>query len=59
MKLNVQKSLAATVLKVSKHKVKFDQERLEDIKEAITKTDIRGLVSEGAVRKLPKKEFQE
>lgn len=55
MQLSTQKRLAANVLKTSKKKIVFDPERLEDIKEAITKTDIRGLVSEKAIKKLSKK----
>ncbi|MBU0471428.1 MAG: 50S ribosomal protein L19e [Nanoarchaeota archaeon] len=55
MKLKIQKKLAAKVLKTSKYKIVFDPERLEDIKEAITKTDIRGLVSEKAIKKIQKK----
>ncbi len=55
MKLKTQKRLAAHVLGVSKKRAKFDPERLEDIKEAITKTDMRGLISEKAIRKISKK----
>lgn len=53
MQLNVQKRLAGQILKCSKSRVKFDQDRLSDIKEAITKFDLRGLVSEGAIVKAP------
>jgi len=55
MKLSVQKRLAASVLKCSKKRVQFVPERLPDIKEAITKADIRGLISEGLVIKEQKK----
>lgn len=55
MKLKTQKKLASSVMKVSKKRVSFDPERLEDIKEAITKTDIRGLISEDAIKKVQKK----
>ncbi|MFH1589774.1 MAG: 50S ribosomal protein L19e [archaeon] len=51
MNLKTQKKLAASVMKTSKKKIVFNPERLEDIKEAITKTDIRGLVSEDAITK--------
>lgn len=53
MNLKTQKKLAADVLRTSKKKVVFDPERLEDIKEAITKMDIRGLISEKAIKKNP------
>ena len=47
--LNVQRRLAAQMLKCGKHRVKFDTDRLEDIKEAITKADIRQLINAGAI----------
>ena len=40
MNLNLQKRLAANVIGCSEKRVVFDPSRLEDIKEAITKTDI-------------------
>lgn len=52
MKLSVQKRLAAQVLKCSPKRVRFDPARVADIKEAITKVDIRGLVSEGLIDKI-------
>lgn len=55
MKLNVQKRIAASLLRCSQKRVKFDPERLEDIKEAITKADMRGLINMGAVYIIPKK----
>jgi len=53
MKLNLQKKLAAALLKCGKKKIVFDVSRLDDIKEAITKIDIRSLISEGAIKKKP------
>jgi large subunit ribosomal protein L19e len=53
MKLNVQKRLAASVLKCSPKRVWFDEDRLDDIKEAITKQDIKGMISQGAIRLKP------
>ncbi len=55
MKLNLQKKLAAQVLKRSKKRISLDISRLDDIKEAITKADIRSLVSEGVIKKKPSK----
>jgi large subunit ribosomal protein L19e len=49
MMLKLQKRLAASILRCSPKRVVFDPARLEDIKEAITKTDLRLLVGEGAV----------
>ncbi len=51
MKLNVQKRLAGDILKCSPKRVWFAPDRLADIKEAITKADIRGLVGEGVIVK--------
>jgi large subunit ribosomal protein L19e len=53
MKLKSQKRIAAQVLKVGKTSVRFDPERLSDIKEAITKQDIRGLVKDKAITSKP------
>ncbi|MBW2966048.1 50S ribosomal protein L19e, partial [Candidatus Woesearchaeota archaeon] len=51
MKLNLQKRLAAQILKCGEKKICMDTSRLEDIKEAITKADIRSLVSEGVIKR--------
>ena len=55
MKLNTQKRLAAQVLKCSSKRVIFDEDRLEDIKEAITKADIRALIIDKAISRKNKK----
>lgn len=55
MKLTLQKRLSASVLRCSRKRVVFDPSRLEDVKEAITKTDIRMLVGEGVIKGRPKK----
>ncbi|MBN1502034.1 50S ribosomal protein L19e [Candidatus Woesearchaeota archaeon] len=55
MKLSMQKRLASDVSNVSSKRVKFDPNRLEDIREAITKKDIRDLIEEGAIEILPKR----
>lgn len=49
MELKVQKRLAGEVLGCSQKRVAFDPAKLEDIKEAITKRDIKSLVSEGII----------
>lgn len=53
MMLGVQKRLAAGIFGCSPKKVVFDTERLAEIKEAITKSDLRALIEEGAIRRLP------
>jgi large subunit ribosomal protein L19e len=50
MKLDVQKRLAAKVLKIGLARVWFDPSRLDDIKEAITKEDIKSLIKQGAIK---------
>jgi len=52
MKLDNQKRLAAQILKCSEKKIRFDPDRLSDIKEAITKVDIKGLIKDKAIRKV-------
>jgi len=49
MNLRNKKLLAAKVLDVGLNRVRFDEERLNDIKEAITKRDIHGLINGGAI----------
>ena len=50
MNLKTQKRIASMVLKVGKKRVIFDKEKLNDIKEAITKRDIRNLVGKGIIK---------
>ena len=49
MNLESRKQLASKVLRVGKNKVLFNPEHLEEIKEAITKQDIRDLFAEGII----------
>ena len=49
MRLNNQKRISAKILKIGKTSVKFDPERLADIKEAITKADLRSLIKDKAI----------
>ena len=49
MRLKIQKKLASRLLKASIKKIRFDSERLDDIKEAITKADVRGLIRDRAI----------
>ncbi|MBU2589713.1 MAG: 50S ribosomal protein L19e [Nanoarchaeota archaeon] len=53
MNLATKRRIAADVLKVGKDRVYFDPERLADIKEAITKADIRKLIQEYAIQAKP------
>jgi|SRR3989344_4921186 len=49
--LDVQRRLAAQILNCGENRIKFDPESLEEIKEAITKADLRGLISRGTISK--------
>ena len=49
MNLTKRKELAAKVLGVGKNKVRFNQDHLDEIKDAITKQDIRDLFAEGII----------
>lgn len=53
MELKIQKRLAAQILKCSEKRVLFDPSRLDELKEAITKADIRGLIGIKAITKKP------
>lgn len=50
MDLGKKKQLASRALGVGMARVSFNNERLADIKEAITKQDIRDLVASGAIK---------
>ena len=54
MKLK-KRDLAAKTMKVGKDRITFVRARLEEIKEAITKQDIRDLVASGAIMIKPVK----
>ena len=53
--LRLQKRLAASILKVGQSRVWLDPNRLEDIKNAITRADIKKLIEGGAIKALPPK----
>jgi large subunit ribosomal protein L19e len=55
MELKLQKRLASKVLKCSPKRVRFDSEQLTEIKEGITKGDIRSLVKGKAIQEKQKK----
>ena len=50
--MRLQKRLAAHVLGCSPYRVRFDQARVSEIGEAITKEDIRRLVAQGAISRV-------
>jgi large subunit ribosomal protein L19e len=50
-----QKRIAAQVLKVGEGRIWINPEATEDVTEAITRDDIRGLIEEGIIKKKQKK----
>ena len=53
MQFTVQKRLAAQLMHCSEKRVRFEQEALDEIKEAITKADIRSLIKRKAIIEIP------
>ncbi len=51
MKLRTQRRLAGDLLKCGSERVRFDPGQLDKISQAITREDIRKLISEGAISK--------
>jgi large subunit ribosomal protein L19e len=49
MNSTIQRKLAAKITKRSVKKIKLDLTRLDDIKEAITRADVRSLLKDGAI----------
>ena len=55
MNVSNQKRIAAQILKCGVNRVWFDETRLDEIKEAITKSDLRRLVGDKAIKAKPLK----
>ena len=55
MKLSTQKRLASQVLKVGQSRVWIDPQFIDEVSLAITKSDIRRLIDEGAIQAKPQK----
>jgi len=55
MKLKIQKRLSADIFGCSEKRIKFDTTRLDEIKESITKVDIKSLINDKAIYCIPKK----
>jgi large subunit ribosomal protein L19e len=53
MNLTNQRRMAADVLKCGAHRVWIDPNRMEEVADAITREDVRAVVSAGLIRKLP------
>jgi len=48
-----KKRLAAQILKAGENRIWFDKSRLDEIKEAITRADIKGLIKDKAIQAKP------
>lgn len=53
--LKSQRRLAAQILKVGQNRVWINPERIDDVEVAITREEIRKLIHEGVVKRLPEK----
>ncbi len=49
--MELQKRLAANALKCGPHRIKFDPEKLTEIREAITTFDVKRLINKGIITK--------
>jgi len=54
LSLRSQRRIAAEILKVGEGRVWIDPERVDDVEAAITREDIRRLVHEKVIRRVPK-----
>lgn len=54
MDLEMQKRLAADILKVGEKRVWIDPDRTTEVSTAITRDDVRSLIDEGAIKAKPK-----
>lgn len=54
MNLSTKRRMAASIMKVGKGRVWLDPDESEDIEEAVTRDDIRGLIHDGVIQSKPK-----
>ena len=55
MRFSGQRRLAAKLTKGTEKRIRFNLDKLTEIKEAITRADIRALISQGSITLLPKR----
>jgi large subunit ribosomal protein L19e len=51
--MNVQKKIASRILKCGAGRVWMDPRKMEEISQAITRRDVRALIRDGVIRKIP------
>ncbi|MBO3802619.1 MAG: 50S ribosomal protein L19e [Candidatus Brockarchaeota archaeon] len=54
MSLKTVRRMAATMLKAGESRIWIDPNRIDDVQSAITRDDVRRLIGEGAIKKMPK-----
>jgi large subunit ribosomal protein L19e len=54
-RLTLQKRLASEIMKVGKSKVWIDPAKIKEAQSAITRADIKRLIQQGIIKKMPKK----
>ncbi len=54
-RLTLQRRLAAKILKVGKSKIWIDSARIKDAQTAITRIDVKKLINQGVIKKIPGK----
>lgn len=54
MNLSTKRRMAASIMKVGKGRVWLDPDEAEDIEEAVTRDDVRGLIHDGVIQAKPK-----
>ncbi len=50
MNLNNKKKMVSRMIKIGKGRVIFNPEKLEDIEDAVTRGEVRALISQGAIK---------
>jgi large subunit ribosomal protein L19e len=53
--LKSQRRLAAEILQIGQNRVWIDSERIEDVEAAMTREEIKKLIHEGIIKRLPEK----
>ena len=53
--MSSQRRLASEILKVGESRIWMDPERMEEIESSITREEIKRLIHEGAIRKIPER----
>ncbi len=55
MNVSTQRRMAASILKCGVNRVWVDPDRIEDVSEAVTRNDVRGLINSNLIKAMKKK----